>query len=224
MEPLPTRREARAAETGGSPRAAKAPKETAQRGPVASVFRAIGVGLSAGLLLFMLGLAVIVVIVPIATGSSTFTVLTGSMQPHLPPGTFIVVRPTPAEDIRIGDVITYQLESGKPAVVTHRVIARTIDGATGELTFTTQGDANNTPDPKPVTAVQVRGVLWYAVPYIGWVNNVLNGESRAWLVPLLAGVLFAYAAWMFAAGVRDRRRTKRAAAAPPASPPGDDPA
>jgi len=180
----------------------------AGRGPVASVLHALGVGLSAGLLLIALGLALVVVVLPIAVGGTAYTVLTGSMQPHLPPGTFIVVQPSPSANIRIGDVVTYQLRSGQPEVVTHRVVQRTIDATTGEVTFITQGDANNAPDALPVREVQLRGKVWYAVPYIGWINNVLTGESRAWLVPLVAGLLLAYAGWMLVGGLRERRRSR----------------
>ena len=46
--------------------------------------------------------------------------LTSSMEPGLPPGTLVIVKPIDPVDVRIGTVITYQLESGKPTVVTHR--------------------------------------------------------------------------------------------------------
>lgn len=177
----------------------------ARRGPLGNVLHSIGVGLSAGLLLLMLGLALIVVVLPIAVGGSAYTVLTGSMEPKLPPGTFLIVKPTPASEVRVGDVITYQLVSGRPEVVTHRVVERILDPRTAEVMFLTQGDANNTPDAAPVMAVQLRGTVWYAVPYLGWVNNVLNGEARAWLVPIIAGLLLAYAGWMLIAGVLERR-------------------
>lgn len=189
-------------------RAAIAEERAAQRSPVGNVLHAIGVGLSAGLLLLMLGLALIVVVLPIAVGGSAYTVLTGSMAPKLPPGTFLIVQPTPASEVRVGDVITYQLASGRPEVVTHRVVERILDPRTAEVLFITQGDANNTPDAQPVMSVQLRGTVWYAVPYLGWVNNVLNGESRAWLVPLIAGLLLAYAGWMLLSSIIERRAAR----------------
>ncbi|WP_235737294.1 S26 family signal peptidase [Nocardioides alcanivorans] len=73
---------------------------------------------------------VVAVVVPRLAGATPYTVVTGSMRPGLPPGTLAVVRPTPVEEIGIGDVITYQLESGKETVVTHRVVAVGLD-ATG---------------------------------------------------------------------------------------------
>lgn len=173
------------------------------------LLRAIGTGLSAGLLLLVLGLTVLVIGVPAAVGGMPLTILTGSMSPGLPPGTLIVVRPVDPAEIRIGDVLSYQLESGKPAVVTHRVVERTVDVRTGEYVFRTQGDANGTPDAVPVMPVQIKGVVWYSVPLLGWVNQLVTGELRAWLIPLAAAALFGYAGWTVVGGLRERRRNQR---------------
>ena len=166
-------------------------------------------GLSAGVLLLILGLGAITIVLPVLVGGMPLSVLTGSMRPHLPPGTLVVTKPTPVEEIEVGDVITFQIESGRSAVVTHRVIERSIDSASGEVRFTTQGDANNTPDPEPVRPAQIRGTVWYAVPYLGWVNQAIDGQTRSWAIPALAGALFVYAAWTFGTGVRDTLRRRR---------------
>ena len=175
------------------------------------VFHYIGVGLSAGLFGLVLLLAVVVVIVPLVTGSTPMTVLTSSMVPTYPPGTLVIVRPIDAAEIRIGDAITYQLVSGEPDVVTHRVISIS-NTSNGDTLFITQGDNNPSPDDKPVQAVQIRGKVWYSVPWIGYVNQIVNGENRAWIVPVIAGGLFVYAGYMIAsaihAGVRGRRQKR----------------
>lgn len=174
-------------------------------GRVRAVLSALSTGLSVGVLLLILGLGVLTIVLPGIVGGMPLTVLTGSMRPHLPPGTLVVTKPSPVEQIEVGDVITFQLESGQPAVVTHRVIARSVDRASGEVRFTTQGDANNTADPEPVRPVQIRGTVWYAVPYLGWANQAIDGQTRSWAIPTLAGALFLYAAWTIGAGVRERR-------------------
>ena len=68
------------------------------------VLHYLGVGVSVGLLAFVVLIAVLVVVVPMVTGSRPLTVLTGSMEPAYPPGTLVIVKPTPVEDIRLGDV------------------------------------------------------------------------------------------------------------------------
>lgn len=169
------------------------------------ILNAIALGLSGGFLALVVLLAAAVIVVPLATGSIPLTVLTSSMEPKLPPGTLVIVKPTPVNEIRVGDVMTYQLYSGRPEVVTHRVVERIV-ATDGTTSFITQGDANAVPDQNPVQEVQVRGTVWYSVPLLGWVNTWLTGERRATVVPILAGLLFLYAAWMLVAGFRDRRR------------------
>lgn len=170
----------------------------------------LGLGVSFGVLALVLLLAVLVVLVPAVTRSTPYTILTSSMEPGLPPGTLVIVKPIEPDEIRIGTVITYQLESGEPAVVTHRVLE--IQGPSlpgGDPSFITKGDANAEPDAEPVQAVQLRGAVWYSVPFIGWVNNIVNGDLRAVVIPIVAGLLFLYAGWMIVSNRLDARRRRR---------------
>ena len=175
-----------------------------------SLWYYVGLGLSWGVLGLVVGLAAILVLVPAAAGATPLTVLTSSMEPHLPPGTFIVVRPTPIDDIHIGSVVTYQIESGKPEVITHRVVEIRSE-SNGSLSFITKGDNNDAPDPKPVIPDQVKGTLWYSVPFIGFAATALNGQSRTWLVPVVGVSLLIYAAIMVISALvaRARKRSGR---------------
>lgn len=171
----------------------------------------LGVGLSSGLLVLLLAVAVAVVALPALVGGSAMTVLTQSMEPTLPPGTLVVVKPTPADEIAIGDVVTYQIRSGEAAVVSHRVISKTYtDGA---LTFITQGDNNTEPDADPVRAVQIRGTIWYSFPLLGWVNSLLTGANRTLVLAISAGGLFLYAVFEVVQAARERARRRAADAA-----------
>ncbi len=152
----------------------------------------LGVGLSIGLLGLVILLGVAAIVVPAAAGATPMTVLTKSMEPTYPPGTLVIVKPLPVEDVSIGDVITYQIASGRPEVVTHRVVS-IISTSDGERRFVTQGDNNAVPDALAVQPVQIRGEVWYAIPWIGYVNNLVTPELRSWLVPVIASGLFAYA-------------------------------
>lgn len=157
--------------------------------------------------LVILGIAVILtvaVLAPRLSGATPYAVLTGSMQPAYPPGTLVVVKPVDPDRIRVGDVVTYQLESGRPAVATHRITDITHNLA-GETRFTTQGDANESADAEPVRPAQVRGRLWYSVPYLGYVNDVITVSQRQWAVLIVALGLIGYAAAMFVAAFGERR-------------------
>jgi signal peptidase len=178
--------------------------------PARGVLHYLGIGIAAGALALVVLVAVMVIVIPAATGSRALTVLTGSMAPAYPAGTLVIVRPTPPDQVRVGDVVTYQLTSGEPVLVTHRVVEKIYD-TEGELSFTTQGDNNDLPDDEPVRPVQIVGTVWYAVPLLGWVNNAVNGDLRPFIIPVVVGLLFAYALWMITSGARDslkRRRTR----------------
>jgi signal peptidase len=168
----------------------------------------VGLGASAALLLAVVGLALILIVVPKVAGATPLTVLTSSMEPRYPPGSLIYVLPVKPAEIRLGDVITYQIESGKPAVISHRVIAIN-NPADGKRTFILKGDNNSLPDQSAVIPAQVRGRLWYSVPLLGWVNSALGGSKRSWIVDAIAAALFAYAAYMIVSGIVSASRKRR---------------
>ena len=170
-------------------------------------FGYLGIALSVVLALFVVFLAIILIIAPKIAGATPLTVLTNSMEPGLPPGTLLVVKPIEPDAVQIGDVITYQIRSGDPAVITHRVIAIDSDSS-GELSFILQGDNNGSADD-PVRPVQIQAKLWYAVPYVGWANSAINGDNRSWIIPVAAGLLFAYAAYMIIGGIVQASRKKK---------------
>lgn len=151
----------------------------------------------------------VLVVVPKATGSQSYSVLTNSMAPKYAPGTFLVVQPAPFGELQPGDVVTYQIKSGEPAVVTHRIVGFGFLQS-GEKTLVTKGDNNDAEDSQPVREVQVRGKLLYAVPYVGYVANALGNSGRSqWVVPG-AGLLIAYGAFTMARGVRASRLDRTA--------------
>lgn len=183
--------------------------ETRRPSGVAGVLRALGTGVMTGLLCVIVLLGVAAIVVPAATGSTALTVRTSSMEPDFPAGTLVVVRPTDVTEIVPGDVMTYQLHSGEPTLVTHRVTEQHRT-AEGDHLFVTQGDANSSPDPGFVREVQIRGTVWYAIPWVGWVSQVVTGEVRAIVIPIVAGALGLYAVWMIASGLRERHRDRAA--------------
>jgi len=143
------------------------------------------------------------VAVPRLAGATPYTVLTGSMAPAYPAGTLVVVRPVDAADVRIGDVVTYQLRSGEPAVATHRVVGVGWS-ATGERLLTTRGDANSVADAEPVRDVQLRGEIWYSLPWVGRLNILFTPDQHQVLVRVAAGGLFLYAVAVLLRGWRSR--------------------
>lgn len=172
--------------------------QEARRRPAGRLLRA-----TAALVALALGGIVLVAgVLPRLAGATPYTVLTSSMAPSLPAGTLVIVRPVGTSRLGIGDVVTYQLRSGEPEVVTHRIVALEV-GVGGETLYRTQGDANPAADPEPVHALQIRGRVWYAVPYVGRISLGLDRQAAA---RLLALGLLLVAAREFVLAVRVSRR------------------
>ena len=184
-----------------APATRKSGKKEKERG----FFYYVGFALSVALLIAVLFLGAILIVIPKLAGATPLTVLTTSMEPGLPPGTLIMVRPVEMSDIQVGDIITYQIRSGEPDVITHRVIGIQ-PVATGEMRLILQGDNNGAADELPVRKEQVQGKFWYSVPYAGFVNSWVNGTNRPWILPVIAGLFLAYAVWMIISGIFGRSK------------------
>ena len=92
--------------------------------------------------------------VPDFAGIMPLIVLTDSMYPQIESGDLIFCETITADDVEVGDVISfYDPASSSSAVVTHMVIE--IIDENGMLSFRTKGINNNTEDRLPVPAEKV---------------------------------------------------------------------
>lgn len=119
--------------------------------------------LSTVVLIFLLGIAA-AILVPMAMGYKEMAVLSGSMEPGIPVGSVVYVKPMDASQLAEGDVCTYLLADGSN-YVTHRVVS--ID--TTRKTLITQGDANTEPDGE-VAFGQVLGKAQFHLPLLGYIS------------------------------------------------------
>lgn len=88
---------------------------------------------------------------PIAMGGKIYQIETGSMEPTIKTGSYVLIRPT--EEIKTGQVVMFD-EPGSAVPIVHRVVAVNAGGKT----LTTRGDANGTDDAS-IDRSQVRGVV-----------------------------------------------------------------
>jgi len=129
------------------------------RGASLLVLTAVTVVAVAALLLLAIG--------PRTGGYRTLTMLSGSMRPAYPPGAVLIDRPLAASELRVGQVLTYQIPVEDHRVVSHRVISVRASG--DGVDIQTKGDANNGPDPWVAHLRASR--LWVvraALPRLGW--------------------------------------------------------
>ena len=103
-------------------------------------------------------------------GVTPFTVLSGSMEPKYHVGSVIYVVPANADELEVGDAITFTHDNG--VVVTHEIVE--VDEDEQGLFFVTQGLANNTPDGIPVREGDVIGKATFSIPYLGYLADYLK--------------------------------------------------
>lgn len=161
------------------------------------------------LLVILCVVLVVTVAYPRVRGYVPLTILSGSMDPTYPAGSQVFVEPVEGseeagEKVDVGSVVTFMPNPDDPTLVTHRVVKVSYD-TQGEPSYTTQGDANNTPDEATVGPTQLRGVVRYHVPYVGHVASSMDDGRKDALGAALAGGLFVYALWNVVVAVRERR-------------------
>ncbi len=123
--------------------------------------------------------------VPVLFGYHNYVVNGGSMEPALRAGSVAVTAPTSPRALQIGDIIAWRQSSGSQAVL-HRIVE--IKSEDGQPIFVTQGDQNQTADPRPVALQGPGDRVVYSVPYAGHILNFArSAQGRVVLIgaPLL---------------------------------------
>ena len=118
-------------------------------------------------------------------GWSVDTVFSGSMEPQLKVGGVVVTRHVAAEEIQVGDIITFYPPASEQ-LTSHRVIA-VDDGS--PLHFQTKGDANENTDPFVVPAENVVGKVCLHLPYFGYAAQFVKTPLGVLLTLCLPGLV-----------------------------------
>ena len=116
-------------------------------------------------------------------GFQVYTVISGSMEPKYSVGDLIYVKKVDPTTIQVGDPITFVMNEDL-IVATHTVIR--ID--TEEQHFYTKGDANDTPDARPVHFKNLIGKPIFSIPLLGYVSNWIQHPPGTYIV-ISVGVL-----------------------------------
>lgn len=103
-------------------------------------------------------------------GFRYYTVLTGSMEPTYKVGDMIFVQLKGAEDINVGDVITFNPSQDSDAYLTHRVTEKYENYQnTGVTCFRTRGDNNSAEDSFLIESDRVIGTVNFGIPALGYI-------------------------------------------------------
>jgi signal peptidase I len=147
--------------------------------------RRVGAIVVVVLITAVVGLAALLVVVPAASGGAALIVWTGSMEPNIPRGSVVVVRPVNPFQLSPGDVITHQVRPNEPTFVTHRIVEVNADAETPSVV--TKGDANPSIDPDPVEMQWIRGKVLMHVPHVGLISEKVRTPSGITALLLFIG-------------------------------------
>lgn len=147
-----------------------------------------------------LGLLLLTSLVPVPGNIQVKIVQSGSMEPSIKTGAVVIIRPS--DEYRIGDVIMFGEDTKTQVPTTHRIVSD--EARSGIFYYTTQGDANEDPDPQPVAKGEVIGKVLFSIPYLGY---VLDFAKKPFGFVLLIGVPAAIV--IFDEGVNIWRETKK---------------
>ena len=137
--------------------------------------------------LAMITLLLVVSVLPITGNFKVMTVLSGSMEPAIKTGGIVVVKPV--DDYKIDDVITFQVAKDKDSV-THRIVDMEV--IEGNVSYITQGDANNAPDQQKVQPREIIGKVLFDLPYLGYVVEAAKKPLGFILIIVVPAIVIIY--------------------------------
>jgi signal peptidase I len=125
--------------------------------------------------------------VPRLFGEKVMVVISGSMEPDVPMGAAVIIRPVSPDSVGPGDVITFH-PIGVSELESHRIVA--IKHVDGVLFYQTKGDANAQTDPNLAPASGLVGRVVTVMPGVGRVMLVgTTGIGRLVLLGIPALLL-----------------------------------
>ena len=113
-----------------------------------------------------------------------YVIISGSMEPIIKVRDAVLIKRVPAEDINVGDVVTYESrdEAYYGVLVTHRVV--NIKEENGQKVYVTKGDHNQTIDRLPISESQIYGKVIMRIPKIGYIKYFLV-TSYGWVIAIV---------------------------------------
>ena len=160
--------------------------------------------------LVLLGIATVLLLVSILPVPGNFKVkivLSGSMEPTIKTGSIVVVKP--ADDYKIGDIITFQKRIDKEPT-THRIEDIRVVG--GSPIYTTKGDANNAEDRGEIQKEEIIGKVLFSIPYLGYIINFIQKPIGFSLIIVLPAIVIVYdearKVWREIAKLKNKKKDK----------------
>ena len=115
-------------------------------------------------------------------GKSVLKVVTGSMEPSIHVGDYIVVEKTDTDALSEGDIISFYSEQSdiRGLLVTHRIVGKNDDGS-----YITKGDANPVSDTVSVPQDKIVGKYTGKARFFIWVNSFMDVKKLLLLLVVI---------------------------------------
>lgn len=148
------------------------------------------------ILLFLIGVALLIYVADIkikeARGENVvpeynaYVVLTGSMIPEILINDVVITKKRDVSILERGDIITFQSTDPRFAglIITHRIMEKFVDSATGDISFQTKGDNNPSPDLTLTQGNKVLGEVIFKIPKLGYIQQFLATKG-GWIIVIL---------------------------------------
>lgn len=145
-----------------------------------------------GAMVAMTALVAALVIGPRFLSYDTHAVVGRSMEPTIRYGSVAVFVPARAEELAVGDIISFDHPRTGGQIVTHRVVR--IEAGSSGFVLETKGDANDAPDPWRILA-EGEGMRYVvSVPFLGyWLIALQTLAGRMTLLVAASVLLGAWA-------------------------------
>jgi signal peptidase len=118
------------------------------------------------ILLILLLLMMIVIgisVMPLPNNYKIYSVVSGSMQPAITPGSIVLVKPMTT--YKVNDIVTMRTPEPRKTI-THRVITKI--EKKGQITYETKGDANKAKDSQLLLQQNIIGKVFFSIPLLGY--------------------------------------------------------
>lgn len=124
------------------------------------------------------------------------TVRSGSTEPGLKAGSLVVTRPVQAEDISVGDVITFR------SPMSGEITSLRVSAIEKGPSFRTEGITNGEAEGFVTPAQDVIGRVWFHVPFAGYVIQYL-------MTPICVLMLFVFGLGIVVSGIASILQLRR---------------
>lgn len=119
-------------------------------------------------------------------GYRFYYVLTGSMEPQIEEGSFIIVKETPLDSLEVGDVISFKTHDPdiEGQIVSHSIYSIDVNEH-GVTELTTKGAANQIPDDYKVYEEDIKGKVVFDSRRIGSIFETISDRRVSFCITVL---------------------------------------